>query len=1413
MNPAGGDQRQAAVWTAARRAEASGKPVAVTALTTGTTEVTARPDGRLALTEHVLPVRVRRGAAWVPVDTSLRRNADGSWSAAAVPGDRVRLSGGGTGPLATIEAGGTRLGLSWPGRLPVPVVAGSSVTFRNVLPGVDLVVTATSAEAGGFREVLVVRTAAAAANPALSHLVFPVTGARLSAGPGGALTAVPPGGGGYYGAAAPVMWDSSAVPPSAGAGSRRAAAAAARAAGAVLAPPGLGSVSSARSPGPGARVARVAAGVSRQGAALSLAPAAAMLASASTKFPVFIDPTFQWYPFTTGRQHFDEVQSACPNASHYDTTDTADYWSLGVGYDGWGDCNGINGYAYSYYQVAVPSVIWHSHLHSATINAAEAYTASCSASANVTLSSTGGINSGTNWSNKPGVSSNVATVNVGPGPADSCASSYDTNPIDWKGVGFNVLSALNNATTAASPWTSFTFRLWEQNDSNRDDWKRFTRNPTLQVTYNDTPSVPTGEKATANSNGSASVGCATSPSNPPKVGKISLDGPYLWASYSDPDGDKVQGNIRYWVVNGSSPVYHTLSPGSNLSPGSVAAPIPHSFTSAQPNGTVIGWQVNAADTYYTSAWSAPCYFADYPTAPDPPTITPGFTGNPPAQSQVSFTITAAPGDTAAKFVWGLDSLPPTVNPPAAQTLAPGHTLTITVPAPGPHNLWVYTVDVAGNLSGVTNGQSPGASTFIAAGDRAVSCDSFTAALANNCDAPASFDNTMISTSASSSGTAHGDGDGNSISESDLVAAGWQPGGVVTADGAGFTLPHFGTSTSGPDNLLAAGQTIGMGGGQGSALVFLATATDAFVATSAPGTGALASDVTAPYVAAGTPVAGAGCTAVAQFDANDQNCTAATGQVTYADGSQTAYTLTVPDWVGGPSDVAAVEVPRRATPTGQQSHHTKIYAFAVPLDPGQAVQSVTLPDVGASVTATAAPGVTLTLPGLHILGMSIRNTTTSTPAADASWFSAPAGQAWAGAWGAPSEQDYSGWWSDGWGNQTLRIAASPNISAPAGAQLRIRLSDPGFTGVGEGPLVIGQATIAQQSSGPVPAQTPVSLAFGGSGSVRIPMGGDIYSDPLTLPFAVTAGQNLLISVYLQNTTVAYLPEHLWASGATEYISAAGSGNQAAGTTGAPFPDTRWVGSTNLVTEVDVTTPVTAGSPSGTPTVPVLGNNVTDPWAPGNHAAGDPGTPSIRLAGQLASGGTAAGYGPVDEGIESGQLASDGSGGMSLLSRIDHDVLAEPNVGTAVIDVGLEDLLRAGNSTTVIQNREDAFAALANQLNAFGITAVAASLTPCHGYSQAADPCTTTVDANRVALNTWLTGGTGITFPNCIADFGAAVAAVPGASPEQLSSAAPPGVYDAGDHVNLTAAGYAALAAAVTGGGCALAPNAFPPPPPP
>jgi hypothetical protein len=292
-------QGEAAQATA--RARVTGRAVVIGAFTTPTSTVTAQPDGRLVGSSSVLPVRVRAKSGWVLVDTRLRRSAAGRLAAAALPGDTVSFSRGGTGAAAELSTPSARLELWWPGALPVPSVSGSSATYKDVLPGVDLVLSATSREAGGFREVLVVNSRSAAADPRLASLALRVTTSgtqALRVMPGGALVARMSRGQGMFGAAPPVMWDSSSVRPGVAKAAARTAQASARAVGAALAANGIGAVSTATDPASGARLAPVTARVTAGGQKLTLVPDARLLASPSTRFPVYIDPGFQSFDHT-----------------------------------------------------------------------------------------------------------------------------------------------------------------------------------------------------------------------------------------------------------------------------------------------------------------------------------------------------------------------------------------------------------------------------------------------------------------------------------------------------------------------------------------------------------------------------------------------------------------------------------------------------------------------------------------------------------------------------------------------------------------------------------------------------------------------------------------------------------------------------------------------------------------------------------------------------------------------------------------------------------------------------------------------------------------------------------------------------------------------------------------------------------
>src|SRR5580765_4084212 len=125
---------------------------------TQTTKYSANPDGTVTLEESSDPVRTEVGDQWTSIDTDLAVGTDGllAPSAAAVP---VEFSDGGSTTIARVQSdSGKWLSQTWPyGALPAPTVDGSTATYGEVLPGVDLRVAAANT---GMTEVLIVKDAA-----------------------------------------------------------------------------------------------------------------------------------------------------------------------------------------------------------------------------------------------------------------------------------------------------------------------------------------------------------------------------------------------------------------------------------------------------------------------------------------------------------------------------------------------------------------------------------------------------------------------------------------------------------------------------------------------------------------------------------------------------------------------------------------------------------------------------------------------------------------------------------------------------------------------------------------------------------------------------------------------------------------------------------------------------------------------------------------------------------------------------------------------------------------------------------------------------------------------------------------------------------------------------------------------------
>lgn len=702
-----------------------------------------------------------------------------------------------------------------------------------------------------------------------------------------------------------------------------------------------------------------------------------------------------------------------------------------------------------------------------------------------------------------------------------------------------------------------------------------------------------------------------------------------------------------------------------------------------------------------------------------------------------------------------------LSPAEITSIYTAATVTITPLFSGPHTLYVFSQSTAGGVSPTISYQ------FFAAADPHTICANLAACM----------NNTAITPDADPKA---GDADGaDSFSAQDLDRAGWHSGGKVTIDGATITLPRFGSGQA--DNVVSGNQGIAntdpalaaynasMSANSGpSSLVLLATSTNT------PGAAMTYTNGSTPYVPPNTPVSGKYCA----ISTSPAGLCLPYIQVSYSNGSSGESNIAVPDWDSGPASVASILLPHENTPKGQVSTlNPRIYLITVPLQPGLQISSVSLPDIGLN-------------PGngnqaLHIFGMSTRSNMATA--------GAPSNETWTGAWASPTEGSYNFQNGTSYSNQTVRVAVKPSVS---GNSVRIKLDD----ALGQSPLRIGHVTVAPDSAptgtnppSAVPTAAPTTVTFGGSASVSIPEGGMVYSDQL--PFSVTAGQYLLVSYQLANS-VPYLVENTVPEDAYEYVSPAGSGDATTDATGTPFNS---AGSyqgrvVNLLADVDVAT-------DNVKTEVVLGDNLIDYWQPNTTRN----TTGAELADAIAATDEASStpVGVIGEGIESNEILADNPqtyqgavvGGPSMLSRIDRDVLDQPNVGTVVLDEGLQDALAGNNLGSGSYIDQFLF-----WLTDMGAQSIGVVPTPCDGYPGGGgtpnDPCSAAAVGSAGSIAEDIEDNLSIPFydPPWFVVFSNNVIGVDDPNNDGAYVLSPSA--DAGDHVNLTSAGYAALATAVT-----------------
>jgi hypothetical protein len=684
--------------TALRTAKATGKAVPVPSQTTATSTTMALPDGKFAMTTYVMPVRVRQHGAWVPISAALRRNADGTYSPAATPSG-LALSGGGAGPFAVLTSpSGKRVSMTFGFRLPVPSVSDATAVYANVLPGVDLDVTAT--DQGGFDEVLVIKNAAAAADPALRQLriATAATGLTVRTDAAGNMTASPPGGSPQFVAAPPQMWDSGAPSDRSRASDSESTATA----------------SSAASPAIGAHVAAI--GLRAVPGALVLTLDQQMLSSRSTEYPVFADPVVN--PVSSGTAGYVEVQQGCPT---YNTWDTAETNGEGTGYqnDPGSACEGMYR---SFFQLNTTNLNSTMVVSSATLLTTETYGSdqTCSHTWPVTAEWTGGIQDGTDWDNQPAIQSSIQTM----WPKTAWCGAQD--------VDFNVTSAMQ--TTAEHNYTQWTFMLYGDETVHPDSscspsteyncgFMRFKNNPSVTTVFDIAPSVPantTTTPAPVDDGAATGPGCGSSPVG--WIGATALganNGSQVTLNStvtSNITGEQVRAQYTLWDNSATSAAADSdvvASPDSAYVASGLAADAQVGIT--LQNGHAYAWQVDAYDGTLSSAESPVCHFDVDTTPPTSPTVSSsafppsGSNPKPPPTTGTSGTFSFASTDPApttgcasACLSSGVAYYQYSFNTPVpasgASTVTPGKTVPYTAGQWGTNVLYVDAMDNAGNVS-------------------------------------------------------------------------------------------------------------------------------------------------------------------------------------------------------------------------------------------------------------------------------------------------------------------------------------------------------------------------------------------------------------------------------------------------------------------------------------------------------------------------------------------------------------------------------------------------------------------------------------------------------------------------------------------------------------------------------------------
>ncbi|GCD41148.1 SGNH/GDSL hydrolase family protein [Streptomyces paromomycinus] len=382
-------------------------------------------------------------------------------------------------------------------------------------------------------------------------------------------------------------------------------------------------------------------------------------------------------------------------------------------------------------------------------------------------------------------------------------------------------------------------------------------------------------------------------------------------------------------------------------------------------------------------------------------------------------------------------------------------------------------------------------------------------------------------------------------------------------------------------------------------------------------------------------------------------------------------------------------------------------------------------------------------------------------------------AWHAGWSTAVQRPSTGfdknWSEEGFADQTVRQVVRVTGS---GTAARVRLSNR----FGGAPLEVGGAALARTDQGAaVQDGTTRPLTFSGAGSVRIPAGGEVWSDAAELP--VAPFDRLTVSLYFPRPTG---PTTFHAQAFTTAYRA--EGDQLTATDPAVFTGT----SVSWYVLADIE--LADGGPARRDTVVTFGDSITDGFASATDA-------DHRYSDALAERLAAAGLGrPVlNAGIGGNLLLNDAPWyGERAGARFRRDVLDKPGVRTVIVLAGLNDIgfseadetdfptYRPNPDLSAAQLIEG-YRGLIAAAHAAGVRAIGGTITPFQG----SEYHTPRAEAKRQEINTWIRTSGAF---DAVADFATALA-----DPSTPLALLP--AYDSGDRKHPGDAGYRAMASVI------------------